>query len=81
MGYNGKNDFICNYKSGELWTSHLKWTGQTEFNMIKDYTKSEFGYFKQYKNFYFVYIEESGHFVPSDQPFNASKMIKWFVSQ
>ena len=81
MGYNGKSDFICNYKSGELWTSHLKWTGQTEFNKIEDYTKSEFGYFKQYKNFFFVYIEAAGHFVPHDQPVNAIKMIKWFVSQ
>lgn len=79
MAYNAKCDYICNYKSGELWTTALKWSGQQEFSSIKDYTPTEFGSIKRYKNFVFAVIEEAGHFVPYDQPVNASKMMQWFV--
>ena len=81
MAYNGKSDWICNYRSGELWTNNLKWSGQESFNNITAYNLTEFGLVKQFGPFSFVVIEEAGHFVPHDQPLNASRMIDWFVSQ
>ena len=30
--YNGDQDFICNWRGGEMWTNALVWDYQDEFN-------------------------------------------------
>ena len=80
MAYNGNYDFICNWRSGEIWTKTVDWSGKAAFNAITDYTDAGFGKLKKYQNFAYVVVEQAGHMVPHDQPVNARRMIEWFIN-
>ena len=80
FGFNGKMDLICNYISGELWTSSVKWSGQESFNKIDGYKDLGWGIVKQYKNLAYAIIEDAGHMVPIDQPRKALQMINWLIN-
>ena len=73
-------DLICNYISGELWTSSVKWSGQESFNKIDGYKDLGWGIVKQYKNLAYAIIEDAGHMVPIDQPRKALQMINWLIN-
>ncbi|XP_004506087.1 serine carboxypeptidase-like 51 [Cicer arietinum] len=79
--YNGQVDLICATKGTEAWLKKLKWEGLKNF-LGKDRTalycgstKTTKGFVKSYKNLHFYWILGAGHFVPTDQPCLALKMI------
>jgi len=80
LAYNGNKDFICNYISGDYWTSNTTWTGQANFNKVTQYADLGWGKVKQYNNFAFAIIDQAGHMVPMDQPENAKLMLDWFIN-
>lgn len=91
--YNGDQDFICNWRGGEMWTNALVWDYQDEFNkehysnwadrfqMGLDIGQLKMaGQFKNYKNFTFLRFYNAGHMVAMDQPANAQQMINQFIT-
>ena len=80
LGFNGDLDLICNFVSGELWTSGTPWKHQADFNGIKEYTIKDFGLAKVYANFAYVVIKDAGHMSPHDKPQETRLMLDWFVN-
>ncbi|KAF7805656.1 serine carboxypeptidase-like 51 [Senna tora] len=79
--YNGQVDLICATKGAEAWVKKLKWKGLQSF-MRKDRTamycendRKTKGFVKSYKNLHFYWILGAGHFVPTDEPCVALKMV------
>jgi len=82
--YSGDKDFICNWRGGEAWTTALDWTGKTSFNeaTYKDWTVNGVpaGQIREFENFKFLRVYDSGHMVPMDQPEVALDMFQAFIT-
>ncbi|KAK4575020.1 hypothetical protein LTR86_000870 [Recurvomyces mirabilis] len=70
--YYGDADFICNWLGGEALSLQINYTHATEFRAA-DYAPyivdgQEYGEVRQYGNFSFLRMYESGHEVPFYQP-------------
>ncbi|QCD88075.1 serine carboxypeptidase-like 51 [Vigna unguiculata] len=80
--YNGQVDLICSTKGTDAWVHKLKWEGLKNF-LAKDRTplycgsdkSTTKGFVQSYKNLFFYWILKAGHFVPTDQPCVALKMV------
>ena len=78
LAYNGDDDFICNYLSGQYWTDNLVWSGQSDF-VKAEVTQLAYGTSKQFQNFQFIRFFKAGHMVPMDKPAEALQMINDFI--
>ena len=63
--YNGDKDYICNWEGSDFWTSNLNWSGSEGFKKSK-WEKLGYGESREFKNFKFVRVYNSGHMVPMD---------------
>jgi len=84
MVYSGMLDLICNYFGGAMWTSGMKWPGQTKFNNLPlqdwTYNGDVAGHVKSYQGFTWLEVEDAGHMVPHDQPAVALQMLNLFLN-
>lgn len=78
LAYNGDQDYICNYISGQYWTQNTIWSHTHDF-LNAPTTTETFGDVTQFENFAYVVVPGAGHMVPMDQPQKALDMITWFL--
>ncbi|CAI2369342.1 unnamed protein product [Moneuplotes crassus] len=94
--YNGDQDYACNWRGSEDWTSEVFWEhkdcgngykcGVQNWMMDEPYQKwvvdgKEAGEFKKVDNFSFLKVYQAGHMVPMDQPRNSLVMFKLFLNR
>ncbi|KAK7076909.1 Retinoid-inducible serine carboxypeptidase [Halocaridina rubra] len=82
--YNGQLDLIVDTPGVEKWVENLQWPGITPWlNAPRKPLETASGrttaFTKSYKNFYFYWIMDAGHMVPSDNSDVALKMMKEIV--
>jgi len=82
--YNGREDFVCNYRGADVWTANFKWPGQNQFNsaQMKNWNVNNklAGYSKTAMGFTYLTVLAAGHMVPMDQPVAALRMLNTFLS-
>jgi serine carboxypeptidase 1 len=79
--FNGQLDLICDTVGTELWMSKLQWPGlqsflqstKTPLYLEQDGQNTQ-GFFKNFENLSFYYINNAGHMVASDNPYLAAIM-------
>ena len=84
LAYNGDLDVICNYMSGDAWTSNVNWKSKADFQKAS-YEKAllpngtAYGEVKKTENFQFLRFYGAGHLVPHDKPAESLYMINKFA--
>ncbi|TMW55442.1 hypothetical protein Poli38472_010324 [Pythium oligandrum] len=90
--YAGDADLMCNWIGNRAWTLELDWKNKEGFNAAEEHafvavdpfvdgaSKVDAGVARQYKNFAFIRLYESGHMVPTDQPAVSWVMIDKFFN-
>ncbi len=72
--YAGDADWICNWYGNKAWMMDVEWSGKEGFvsepdiTWISRETRRPAGEYRRYKNFAFLKIFDSGHYVPTDMP-------------
>jgi len=83
MIYNGQDDLIVNTPSTEALVNNLSWINMQQFlnapKVIWNVNGQVAGYAQNYNLLTFVWVIQSGHMVPFDQPANARNMVYRFI--
>jgi len=77
--YNGEFDYLCNWYGSQAWTSKLSWPGQNEFNNATQTNWNSngavAGVARSAQGFTFLKVNNAGHMVPYNKPFEALDML------
>ena len=84
LAYFGDKDWIVNWVQGEAFTSATEWEGNDDF-IAAPYTPFkvdgvEIGSMRQFGNYHFLRMYDSGHMVPMDKPKESLEMFKRFLA-
>jgi len=84
MIYNGQDDLIVNTPSTEAMINGLSWIYVNNFQQapknVWHVNGAVAGYAQNYNLLTFVWVLQSGHMVPYDQPVNARNMVYRFIN-
>ncbi|VDB85356.1 unnamed protein product [Peniophora sp. CBMAI 1063] len=83
--YTGEHDLLCNWLSGDAWTRHLDWTGQSDFNDVplrEWMVEGEVAGLVRSSGIYtFATIRGAGHMAPHDKPKESFELIsRWLAN-